>query len=124
MTQFNQLTDRIIVFVSVGEEGGVHTLTREELIEKHPESWQELLRSGLAMYLTAAGQTLDADKAIVRLMTVSATLSAKRHLEQSLLDHFSLKVENPVHNRQSQLENRVQRMRDDIRQRARQVRTA
>ena len=117
-------TDRIITFVSMSDFGGVHTLSREEFLQEHPDCWQELLRSGVSMYLCANGQTIDADKAIIRMMTLAATQSAKRHLEESLLEHFSLKVEQNTRERQSQLETRVQRMREEIRSRARQIRTA
>lgn len=65
----NHAGDRIVTFISLGDVGGVEVMSRGEFLQRFPESWQDLLASGLSMYISTQGKLLAVDE-------------ARQHLEQ------------------------------------------
>lgn len=55
--------DRIVTFVSLGDLGGVQVMSRSEFLNLYPDSWQDLLQSGLSMYIATNGKLLAVDEA-------------------------------------------------------------
>ncbi|PKL75169.1 MAG: hypothetical protein CVV27_16765 [Candidatus Melainabacteria bacterium HGW-Melainabacteria-1] len=109
--------DQILTFVSIGDMSGGNLLSRRDYLTQHAECWQELLHSGLSMYLCANGETLAADKAVLRLMAYSASLNARQHLEESLLDHFQLRNIQRENVFQPRVEDRFEKLRQEMRRR-------
>ncbi|PKL78041.1 MAG: hypothetical protein CVV27_04070 [Candidatus Melainabacteria bacterium HGW-Melainabacteria-1] len=63
----NHAGDRIVMFISIGEIGGLKVLSRAEFLQEYPDNWRDLLQDGLSMYLGANGQLLAHNEAEQRL---------------------------------------------------------
>ncbi|MEZ0367779.1 MAG: hypothetical protein ACAI44_01695 [Candidatus Sericytochromatia bacterium] len=59
----NHAGDRIITFISKGETGSVRVMSRSEFLAQFPDTWKEMLQSGLSMYIGTNGQMLAFDEA-------------------------------------------------------------
>ncbi|HEY9844085.1 MAG TPA: hypothetical protein V6D23_26680 [Candidatus Obscuribacterales bacterium] len=120
----NQMEDYIFTFVSLGDSNGGSMLSRREFLTQHENCWEELLRSGLSAYVCTNGTNLDADHAIVRLMAYQASLQARQHLKESMLDHYQLRHLAEESRFKSRNEERFQQMRAEVRERFQRVKTA
>lgn len=59
----NHAGDRIVIFISMGEIGGVQVLSRAEFLAQYPDNWRELLNNGLSMYIGANGRMMSVNEA-------------------------------------------------------------
>lgn len=63
------VADHIITTVAIGDMSGGNLLSREAFLAEYPQSWQELLRTGMSKYIRADGLPLSRKEGL-RLMTV------------------------------------------------------
>lgn len=67
--QATPVADHIITTVAIGHMSGGNLLSREAFLTQYPQSWQELLRTGMSKYIRADGLPLSRKEGL-RLMTV------------------------------------------------------
>lgn len=68
----NNMGDRIVMFGSMGDIGGVEVLSRAEFLSRYPDDWRNLLASGLSMYIGGNGRLLAFNEAEMRLNDLAA----------------------------------------------------
>ncbi len=63
----SQKQDRIVTLMSVGEMGGMQAVEPQAFLNLFPDSWKELIASGISFYIDALGHALAPDEALRRL---------------------------------------------------------
>jgi len=61
--------DHIITTVAIGDMSGGNLLSPDAFLAQYPQSWQELLKTGMSKYIRADGLPLSRKEGL-RLMTV------------------------------------------------------
>lgn len=59
----NHAGDRIVIFIAMGEVGGVQVLSRSEFLAEYPDNWRDLLHTGLSMYIGSNGRMVSYNEA-------------------------------------------------------------
>ena len=126
----NQNEDYIFTFVSVGETNGGSMMSRREFLAQHEDCWEELLRRGLSGYVCVrTGETLEADRAITRMMAYQASQTTRQHMQESLMEHYQLRHGTQPEVRKamdsyfpSKVEARFQQMRAELKMRSERAR--